>query len=209
MLRDIAGGGNLSRNTVLARISDINQDLQALKMQKASNDAMIKQTSNRIAQTGRSVQEQLKADAITTELESIIKLNEEQLAAVQQQVKARIASAAEIAQPSEKLARARIELAMRRQELSKSAGGDLLASLNDELASLAIGATQYDAQMQSLQEQLRETEGLVTKADDYELLSLKADIIRHGLQESLLWRDQLERRKNMLLPPVISVIGGE
>jgi hypothetical protein len=63
--------------------------------------------------------------------------------------------------------------------------------------------------MQSLQEQLRETEGLVTKADEYELLSLKADIVRHGLQESLLWRDQLERRKNMLLAPVVSVIGGE
>jgi len=209
MLRSIAGGGNLSRNTVLARISGINQNLQALKMQKASNDAMIKQTSKRIAQTGQSVQEQLKADAITTELESIIKLNEEQLAAVQQQVKAGIASAAEIAQPSEKLARAKIELAMRRQELSKSAGGDLLASLNDELASLAIGATQCDAEVQSLQEQLRETEGLVTKADEYELLSLKADIVRQGLQESLLWRDQLGRRKNMLLPPVISVIGGE
>ena len=209
MLRDIAGGGNLSRNTVLANISGISQNLQALKMQKASNDAMIEQTSKRIAQTGQSVQEQLNADAIATELESIVKLNEEQLAAVQQQVKAGIASTAEIAQPSEKLARAKIELAMRRQELSKSAGGDLLASLNDELASLAIGATQYDAQMQSLQEQLRETEGLVTKADEYELLSLKADIVRQGLQESLLWRDQLGRRKNMLLPPVISVIGGE
>jgi hypothetical protein len=209
MLRDIAGGGNLSRNTVLANISGISQNLQALKMQKASNDAMIEQTSKRIAQTGQSVQEQLNADAITTELESIVKLNEDQLAAVQQQVKAGIASAAEIAQPSEKLARAKIELAMRRQELSKSAGGDLLASLNDELASLAIGTTQYDAQMQSLQEQLRETEGLVTKADEYELLSLKADIVRHGLQESLLWRDQLERRKNMLLLPVVSVIGGE
>lgn len=209
MLRDTAGGGNLSRNTVLAEISGINQNLQALKMQKASNDAMIEQTSKRIAQTGRSVQEQLKADAITTELESIVKLNEEQLAAVQQLVKAGNASAAEIAQPSEKLARAKIELAMRRQELSKSAGGDLLASLNNELASLAFEATQYDAQMQSLQEQLRETEGLVTKADEYELLSLKADIVRHGLQESLLWRDQLERRKNMLLLPVVSVIGGE
>ena len=208
-LRDIAGGGNLSRNTVLAKISGINQNLQALKMQKASNDAMIKETSKRIAHTGQSVQEQLKADAITTELESIVKLNEEQLAAVQQKVKAGIASTAEIAQPSEKLARARIDLAMRRQELSKSAGGDLLASLNDELASLAFEATQCDAEMQSLQEQLRETEGLVTNADDYELLSLKADIVRHGLQESLLWRDQLGRRKNMLLPPVISVIGGE
>jgi hypothetical protein len=209
VLRDIAGGGNLSRNTVLAEISGINQNLQALKMQKASNDAMIEQTSKRIAQTGQSVQEQLKADVITTELESIVKLNEEQLAAVQQLVKAGNASAAEIAQPSEKLARAKIDLAMRRQELSKSAGGDLLASLNNELASLVFEATQYDAQMQSLQEQLRETEGLVTKADEYELLSLKADIVRHGLQESLLWRDQLERRKNMLLAPVVSVIGGE
>jgi len=209
LLRDIAGGGNLSRNTVLAKISGINQNLQALKMQKASNDAMIKQTSKRIAQTGQSVQEQLKADAVTTELESIVKLSEEQLAAIQQKVKAGIASTAEIAQPSEKLARAKIDLAMRRQELSKSAGGDLLGLLNNELASLAFGATQYDAEMQSLQEQLRETEGLVTKADDYELLSLKADIVRHGLQESLLWRDQLERRKNMLLPPVIFVIGGE
>ncbi len=209
MLRDIAGGANLSRNTVLAKISDIRQELQALNMQKASNDAMLEHTSERIAQTGRSVQQQLKGDAITTELESIVKLNEEQLAAVQQLVKAGNASAAEIAQPSEKLARAKIELAMRRQELSKSAGGDLLASLNDDLASLALEATQYDTKMQSLQEQLRETEGLVTKADEYELLSLKADIVRHGLQESLLWRDQLERRKNMLLPPVISVIGGE
>ncbi len=208
-LWDMAGGQNLSRNAVLNTISTLNQELQALKMREASSKALMEETTRRIAQTEDRVQEQLNADAVTAELERMLQINEEQLKALDEKLKAGIASQADVAQATERLAMARIELAKRRQELAKSAGGNLIDSLNDQLASSTFEMAGYDAEIQSLQQQLKDAESIAAKADEYELLSLKADIIRNGLQESLLWRDQLDRRMGLLLPPAVSVIGGD
>lgn len=208
-LREMAGGQNLSRNDVIDRISFLTEKLQQLDMDMASGKALIDETTRRIAKTKERIQQQLTDDTVTTELERILKINEDQLKAIEEKFKAGIASQADATQAMEKLARARIELASRRQDLGKAAGGGLLDSLNGQLENLVLDQARFDAEMESLSRQLSDSEDLAAKADQYELLSLKADIVRKGLQESLVWQDQLDRRMRLLLPPAVSVIGGD
>ena len=119
------------------------------------------------------------------------------------------ASGTEFADAQERLARSRIEIAQRREQLSKSAGGALIESLNSNLADYSVRATQNQAKLKSLHEQLKEAEDLLRKADDYELLSLKADIAKQNLQETILWRDRMTRQIRIIQPPTVSIIGGD
>jgi outer membrane protein TolC len=119
------------------------------------------------------------------------------------------ASAADLEDVKEKIIRARIELVKRQEEVSNPPGGIVLGSYNNELAKLSTNMALSQQQIRSLEEQLKELEELLGKADDYELLSLKADIARQNLEETLLWNARLGRNIRSIQPPDVTVIGAE
>jgi len=123
--------------------------------------------------------------------------------------KQKTASVAELQQVQEKLARARIELAKRQEELSKSAAGNAIDWLNRQIADMAMRSTQDEAQTAQLRNRIRDAMGRLADADRYELLSLKVDIARQNLRETIVWRDQLSRRVRLAQPPSVSVIGAD
>jgi uncharacterized protein YukE len=123
------------------------------------------------------------------------------------EVKAGTATANQLEDIKEKLARAKIELARRREELARTAGGSLIETLNKELADRSIQATQDEATLSSLQRQLVEAESLLIKTDDYELLLLKSESGRQSLQEAMLHRDRISRQIRLLKAPMVSMLG--
>jgi hypothetical protein len=203
------GSRILDRNSILRDISILRDEIQATKMDQAADQVSIKATTERIAEIQTKLQAQIAKDTVTGELEQLLVLQERNLQNVEKLHKSGSASASDLAEARQKLARSRIELAQRREQLSKSAGGDLIESLNRKLADRSILTPQYKAQLSNLEEQLAEAGGLLGKTDEYELLSLKADIARQNLQEAIIWRDRMSRQIRMLPPPAVSVIGGE
>jgi hypothetical protein len=178
-------------------------------MNQASIQVIIDATTRRIADIQARIKQQLENDSITIELQSIVKMSGKLVIEAEKQVKAGTISSLQLDEIKEKLARARIEIARRREQLSNSVGGNLIESLNKELADRSIQATQDEASIQSLEQQLVEAESLLAKADDYELLSLKAEIAKQNLQESILWRDRTSRQIRFLQSPMVSILGGE
>ena len=81
--------------------------------------------------------------------------------------------------------------------------------LNKELADRSIQATEEEASITSGEKQLIEAESLLAKVDDYELLSLKVEMAKQSLQESILWRDRTSRQIRLLQSPVVSILGGD
>ena len=208
-LREISRSRVLDRDKILADIYRLRQDVQTAKMNQASNQVIIDATTRRIADIQAKIMEQLENDSITIELQSIVGMSGKLVIEAEKQVKAGTISSLQLDEIKEKLARARIEIARRREQLSSSVGGNLIESLNKELADRSIRATQDEASIQSLDQQLVEAESLLAKADDYELLSLKADIAKQNLQESILWRDRTSRQIRFLQSPMVSILGGE
>ena len=208
-LRSICGSNVLDRDKILADISLLRGDIQRTKMDQASGQIIVDATTTRIAEIQDKLKEQIENDTVAKELADLLALQVANCANVEKLYKAGRASTTELADAQEKLARAKIELAQRSEQLSKSKGGDLIDSLNKTLADRSVGIAQYQAHLSSYERQLSEAEELLGKTDDYELLSLKADIAKQNLQEVILWRDRISRQVRMLQPPTVSVIGGD
>jgi hypothetical protein len=208
-LREISRSRVLDRDSILADIYRLRQNVQAAKMNQASNQVIIDATTKRIADIQAKIKNQLENDSITIELQSIVEMSGKLVIEAEKQVKAGTISSLQLDELKEKLARARIEIARRREQLSNSVGGNLIETLNKELADRSIQATQDEASIRSLEQQLVEAESLLAKADDYELLTLKVEMAKQSLQESILWRDRLSRQIRLLQSPMISILGGE
>ena len=208
-LREISRSRVLDHDKILADIYRLRQNVQTAKMNQASNQVIIDTTTRRIAETQAKIMEQLENDSITIELQKIVELIDRLLIEAEKQAEMGKILPSQVNEIKEKLARARIEIAIRRESLSKSIGGNLIESLNKELADRSITAAQDEASIRSLERQLVEAELLFAKADDYELLSLKADVAKQTLQESILWRDRTSRQIRLLQPPMVSILGGE
>ena len=208
-LREISRSRVLDRDSILADIYRLRQNVQTAKMNQASNQVIIDATTKRIADIQAKIKQQLENDSITIDLQSIVEMSGKLVIEAEKQVKEGKISSLQLDELKEKLARARIEIARRREKLSISVGGNLIESLNRELADRSIQATQDGTSIRSLEQQLVEAESLLAKADDYELLSLKADIAKQNLQESILWRDRTSRQIRFLRSPMVSILGGE
>jgi len=208
-LRDISRSRILDRDQILADIYRLRQEAQAARMSQASDQVIIDATTKQISEIQIKITEQLENDAISIEQQKIIDLIGKLLIEAERQAKAGTITISQVNEIKEKLARARIEKATRRESLSKSLGGNLIESLNKELADRSIQATQGEASITSLEKQLVEAESLLAKVDDYEVLSLKVDMAKQGLQESILWRDRTSRQIRLLQSPMVSILGGK
>jgi chromosome segregation ATPase len=208
-LRRIAGSRILDKDNILGDIMDLRHKLQDIRMERDSDDVIVEAITGRIAETRSRLEDQVARDDITLELQTMINRQAQNLINTKKMVEAGQAGPSELTEAEEKLVRAKIELAQRREEMSRTAGGDLIESLNRELADRSIKTAQNRANIEALSRQLAEAEEWLNKADDHELLSLKADIAKQNLREVLVWRDRISRRMRLIQPPAVSVLGGQ
>jgi hypothetical protein len=208
-LREISRSRVLDHDQILTDIYRLRQEVQSANMSKASNQVIIDATTKRISEIKIKITEELDNDSISIEIQKIIDLIGKLLVEAERQAKAGTITTSQVDEIKQRLARARIEKAQRRESLSKSHGGNLIESLNKELADRSIQETEYEASLTSLEKQLVEAEALLAKADDYELLSLKSGMAKQSLQESILWRDRTSRQIRLLQSPMVSILGGE
>lgn len=209
VIREISGSYILERNKILTDISGLRNNIQKIRMDQASDQVMVDATTKRIAETQAKLQEQIDKDPVVKELVDLLELQVTNYKNLENLIEAGRAPPADLGEAQEKIARTRIELAQRREQLSKSAGGNLIEALNRDLANRSIETAQNQARLSSLERQLSEAEKLLDQVDDYELLSLKADIDKQNFQEAIIWRDRVNRKMRMLQPPTVSVIGGQ
>jgi len=208
-LREISRSRILNRDQILADIYRLRQEEKNAKSSQATNQIIIDATTKKISDLQTKITEQLENDAISIELQKIIDLIGKLLVETERQAEAGNIPASQVNEVKEKLARARIEKARHRESLSKSFGGNLIESLNKQLADRSIQVTELEATLVSLTKQLEEAESLLEKADDYELLTLKVEIAKQSLQESILWRDRISRQIRLLQSPTVSILGSD
>ncbi|MHC4692208.1 MAG: hypothetical protein ACYS67_05655 [Planctomycetota bacterium] len=208
-LRDISGSRDLSRQVILRDISSLRQRLQSTIMQRASDETLYEATTKQIAiERDRRIQ-LVENDPITREFESILQVHEKRLKDAQRRYEAGEVSVAEVENVREKIIRARIDLAKRKEEILNPLGGLAIGATNEELANLSTKIALAQQEISSLEKQLKDAEQRLISADDYELLSLKTGIARQSLEETLLWRARLGRNIRSIQSPDVTVIGAE
>jgi hypothetical protein len=208
-LRELSGGRDLRRERICEDIEMLNSQVVDEGMQLQLHKVSERDLTERIARARTEAQERVKKDAVTSELEEMIRRQEQELTNAEQLAASGRSTAADIAEVRDKLSRARIELAKQRERLKQSAGGELAFKLQDKIASLSTETSLAQARLAQLENRLAMSKELLAKADDFELLSIKADVARRNLQEVMELCNGLRQRIRMVQPPMVSVIDAE
>jgi len=200
---------DISPETFLYERQELQRQRRMVEMDVARMKARRTATEQAIAQISNEVDRKMTADLVTTELQKILETSAGLLTAANERHKAGAASLGQVREMEQKLARARIELAKRREELSKAAGGDQIAKLNSELTSLSIDLAEKTAELQILNAQLGQTEAQLAMATT---LNPKLSELRYAKEASDAAQQrasQLKTRLANLTPPTVTVIGAD
>jgi hypothetical protein len=103
--------------------------------------------------------------------------------------------------------RARIELANRREELSKQAGGSQLDEFNKELTRIVIDQAEKRAQLKIVRTQLDEVQKLLVQALTFDPEVARLRMAREALDITGRRIVELQTRMAVLQPPTVTVIG--
>ena len=185
------------------------REKQHLELEIAKLQARPPAIEEQIKRTTAEIQEKIKEDPVSNELRNILALQTQHLEAVKKLALDGRISSAELATAEEKLARTRIELAQRREQLSKSAGGDQLVKFSNELATLTVDLAEKQAMLEVIDDQLGQTEEqlLAATISDLQVTRLRqATQILEGIDRRA---NELNSRIIDLQPPTVSVIGGD
>ena len=187
---------------------DLLREKQNLEREIARLKARPPAIEDQIMRTKAEIQDKIKDDPVSNELNHILELQRQQLEAVKRLVDDGRSSAVELVNAEEKLARTRIEMAQRRELLSKSAGGDQLVKFSNELATLTVDLAEKQAMLKVINDQLGQTEQQLMVATISDLQVTRIRQATQILEDADRRVNELNSRMADLQSPTVSVIGG-
>jgi hypothetical protein len=182
---------------------------QSLEMDIARNEAYRDAIENQIAAINERVTERVESDSTAFELQRLIDLNVNELERAKKALDEG-KSVTGIDQVTEKIARAKIDLARRHEELSSAVGGDELRRLTKRLTELMIELPVKKAELEVATRQLKETEQQLRNAGaafDPRLSQIR--LARETLEVADHRVAELKARLLNLQQPGVVVLGAE
>jgi hypothetical protein len=208
-LKEISGSRILDRHRILDNIANLRHELQEIEMNRATDEATVEAILRQIDEIQVKSKEQLANDKVINELKKLLETQQRLSTRITPEHASGSAPEEKLREIEEKITRIKIEIAQRHEQLNRSTGGERIAFLNSELSDRSIESAQNEAKLRIILEQLEEKEELLDRANEYELMSLRADIAKDNLREAIVWRDRLSRQIRMLQEPMISVLGAD
>jgi hypothetical protein len=202
--QEAAGQPKVEADTVnlAGQRSELTRKMQALELDLAGVDARREAIGAQILNIRKQVDERLSQDAVIQELEKLT------------QVYARATRAPDghIATPDssegqENMIRARIQVANRREELSKQAGGGQLEEFNKELSRMAIDKAEKEAQLQIVRKQLDEVQKQIAQMLTFDPEAARLRMVQEALDIAARRVADLQMRIANLQPPMVTMIG--
>ena len=207
--QEIAGGprDEVDIQDLAAQRRDLTRNIQAIEMDLASMDARRKAIEEQISRTQNKMAERQDGDEITRELRRIMQTNEELLSRLETQVQSGRLAPSELVRAKEGVMKARIELARRREELAKSAGGEQMSRLSSELSNMAIDGAENKARLEILLNLRDKTQVQLDQASKFDPKAARIRVARQTLDDTERRMGELRRRLADLEPPIVTVIG--
>jgi hypothetical protein len=194
---------------LLSEERDLLREKQSIEMDIARLRARQSAIEMQIVQIKHQVQTDVRPDPVIAELEQLIAMHTEQLFLMEKQAEAGRLAVNELADVKEKLTRAKIDLAKRRQQMSLPAGSARVEKYNDELADLTIELAEKTAALQIINEQLGQTEQQLTVATMIDPRVSKIRVAMRAFEIADQRVHDLSAHLANLQPPVVSILGAE
>jgi multidrug resistance efflux pump len=162
-----------------------------------------------IVRIKQEIDQKVQGDQVSEELRKILAGQVKYFERVKRLVDDGSVSNSELDDAEEKLTRAKIELARRREQIGVSAGTDQLAKFSNELAMQAIDMAEKKAMLEIVSNQLNQTEQQLTFADVTDPQVSRIRMATQALETAERRVNELNTRLVNLQLPTVSVLGGE
>ena len=172
--------------------SELTRKAQALELDLAGMDARREAIAAQTAGVRQRVSEKLSTDPAIREFEKLSQV---------------YSSSSGSPEEREKAIRTKIELANRREELSKQVGGSQLEEFNKELSRMAIDKAEKEAQLQIVRKQLDEVQKEMAQVLTFDPEAARLRMARETLDITGRRVVELQTRMVDLQAPTVTVIG--
>jgi predicted nucleic acid-binding Zn-ribbon protein len=170
-IRRSTGRVDASIDAIRAAVPKLEEERQSLKLLMVGKEARQKAVAETINRLAKSAEAKVKDDPVAAELEKVVHAREvawENLKALHAKG---AASETEIRLGEEPIAEARARLLERRETVAQTGGGsgEILTSLNKELATLSIDVAESAARLNAIEETLKrysEVQPMLGEAED-------------------------------------------
>jgi len=185
----------------------LEHDVRNLELNLAGAEARREAIGEQFAKIRREAEEILDEDTVTRELAKLIQMNTKVVAQVEKMVANGRQSAGDLAEAQQGLTRAKIELARRQEELSKSAGGGQLDEYTRELSTIAIDMAETRARLDISRRQLDVVRRELAQHSAFDPQAARLRIARETLdlaeRRVMKWTTRLAD----LEPPIVTMVG--
>jgi len=193
----------------LGQKNDLLREKQNLEMELARLKGRMPAIEAQIMRIKAEIDKKVQTDQVSEELRNILALQFKYLNEIKNLTDLGRASNNDVADAEEKLARAKIELARRREQIGVSAGTDQLEKFSNEMAMLAIDMAEKEAMLEIVKNQLDQTEQNLTAGDMSDPQISRIRMTAQALEIAERRVNELNARLDNLQLPRVSVLGGE
>jgi hypothetical protein len=199
--------GETDVRMLAAQRSELTRRLQSLRVESASAEARRAAIRSQIRDIQKEVHDQLSRDTVTQELNDLIRIAADRVETLLKMESSGRASPADVGQARESLTRARIEMAKRREELGKQAGGGQLDEFTRELSRIEIDLAEKVAQEKVLTGQLNEVQKGLAQASAFDPEAAQLRMAQEAFDITARRIAELQTRIANLPLPIVTVIG--
>ena len=185
------------------------REKQNLEMELARLQGRMPAIEEQIKQKKKEIDEKVEADLVSDELKKILTLQIAHLEAVKRLFEKGGAPGTEVVDAEEKLARAKIELARRREQIGASTGAEQLTKFSNELATLTVDLAEKRAMLEIIRNQLDQTEQQLTAATMFDPQASQIRLATQAFEIAERRVNELSTRAVNLQSPTVSMLGGE
>ncbi|MBN1125422.1 MAG: hypothetical protein JXA82_10475 [Sedimentisphaerales bacterium] len=196
-----------SLEVLLNKRQDVQDKLERLELELARYEARRQAIMEQIAKARAEIDDKMKQDEVLHELEDILKIAATRLNAVEKLHQSGNTSAQSVDDAREKLVRARIELAQRRESIGDDAGGAIIYKYTQQLSEQEIRAVEIKAEFEAIEKQKRDLDIQIELAYKQQTRLPQIQQAQRKLAFAQQQRDTLLNALNNLTALEVSIIG--
>ena len=181
-------------------------EVQALELDQASLEARRIAIEDQLERAQLEARDELGSDTVTVELQKLVDLQANALAQQRQQVEYGRLPESALSEAQENLAKAKIELARRREDLTWSASGGRLTNLSGQLSQIAIDRAEKNARLDILRRHLADVEKELSQIAAFEAQAAQIESAKMEIEALSRKRVELETELASLPVPLVTVI---
>lgn len=200
--------GVTNREELQIRMNDLRQQIQKQALNYEVTQSHLHQFEEEKAKLTTQMEEAVNQDPILKELSSLVDDAQASVERFKEKVAAGQLPEGQISEAKERLARTKIELAKRTEELRDKAGQKQLMDLNNKFQQTVSSLSEQELLEKNAKMKLDETVQLFSQVGVLDILEMNYGIAKEALNNLLKAKVILENQLESLKKPSVVVIGG-